>query len=55
MSLSTYPQLSNQYTVPKNFKSSGINISPSPTSNLKPPPFKLPDPSSYKNYIPNPN
>lgn len=52
MSFAHYPQLSNQYTVPKNFNSSSLNNS---TSNQNHPPFKLPDPSSFKNYIPNPN
>lgn len=52
MSIAHYPQLSNQYTVKKNFNSSSLNNS---TSNQNHPPFKLPDPYSFKNYIPNPN
>ena len=52
MSFEDYPQLSNQHTAPKNFNSSSLNNS---TSNQNHPPFKLPDPSSFKNYIPNPN
>lgn len=49
----SYPMLRNQYTVPKNFNSSSLKYSP--ISNQNNPPFKLPDPSSFKNYIPNPN
>lgn len=51
--MNSYPQLANQYTAPKNINSS--NLKYSPLSNQNRPPFKLPDPSSFKNYIPNPN